>query len=333
MPRAHREPYTCIRCGYMTPHKSKMKAHLYILKNPCPGSKNLIDLTEDIKECILLNRVYHVKTVVHENIIQQQTINNYHHINNVVAGMDVLEKLMKYMSYKKVETLDFEQAIEDKYIGKVKRLENDKYKYGFHLKKTDLFEIIDEVTTACNVSTLEEFNILYDKKINRVKLYEQGTWQDLLVTSGLTRMMFIIKSYFLDAYECYLLRKLYSAEVSYRQKNEIIELLEEYFGFICSFDLEPYMKDRPDTEILYNVEDDRYSETCSDYSLSEKYYKVFKHICEKITKSEINAVKKEVLDILKRNTIKNIEELNKNMMSIFKVDQDFKEAFMKNYCI
>lgn len=324
MPRV---PYTCPRCGYNTPHKCKMKAHLYTLKNPCPGSQHIIDLNDEIKECVLLNRVYHIKQK--EGIT---TINNYNHINNIVASMDVLEKLVKYMNYKKVETLDFEQTIEDRYMSKVKKLEEDKYKNGFHLKKNDLLEIIDEVTTASNVNTLEEFNILYDRKVNRVRLFEQGSWQDMLVASGLMRMMFIIKSYFLDTYECYLIRKLYKSEISHRQKNEILELLQEYFGFICAFELEPYLKDKHDNEILYNFDDHRYSDE-SEYTISEKYYKIYKTIYERKTKSETNSIRREVLDILKRNTIRNIEELNKNMMNIFKVDPEFKEGFLHNYCI
>ena len=52
--------YTCIRCNHKTKKKTDMRRHLYERKDKCPGSANDIELTDEIKEKILLNRVYKI---------------------------------------------------------------------------------------------------------------------------------------------------------------------------------------------------------------------------------------------------------------------------------
>lgn len=58
MPRDKQVPYTCPRCGYYTQKKQHMHQHLHKSKKPCPAEVN-IDLTPDIKDYILKNRIYH----------------------------------------------------------------------------------------------------------------------------------------------------------------------------------------------------------------------------------------------------------------------------------
>jgi hypothetical protein len=56
-------PYKCIKCGYETIQKTDMRKHLYTLKNECQGILNNINLTIEIKECILANRIYIIPEV------------------------------------------------------------------------------------------------------------------------------------------------------------------------------------------------------------------------------------------------------------------------------
>ena len=92
-----KNPYQCIRCGYIAQQKSHMNFHLYNLKKPCPCLCNNIDLTDEIKEHIFANRIYHIpkpEPVVNNTITQ--IINNHNTINNLIANMDAVEKLTKY---------------------------------------------------------------------------------------------------------------------------------------------------------------------------------------------------------------------------------------------
>jgi hypothetical protein len=50
--------YVCIRCGYETPYRTAMYAHFYKKKKQCPMLKNIVELTDDIKQHILDNFIY-----------------------------------------------------------------------------------------------------------------------------------------------------------------------------------------------------------------------------------------------------------------------------------
>ena len=58
MPRTKSEPYECYRCGYNTERRSYMKTHLYDRIGVCFAKKNRIDLTDEIKNDIMENRIY-----------------------------------------------------------------------------------------------------------------------------------------------------------------------------------------------------------------------------------------------------------------------------------
>lgn len=55
--------YECPRCGYKTHRKPAMYMHLYTKKKTCPQTKNAIELSDEIKEHILDNRIYNVTDI------------------------------------------------------------------------------------------------------------------------------------------------------------------------------------------------------------------------------------------------------------------------------
>ena len=69
-------PYTCIRCGYNTVDKFLMRRHLFERKNVCPGQVNMIQMTDEIRQCILDNKVYIIETHKIQKQIVNQTIIN-----------------------------------------------------------------------------------------------------------------------------------------------------------------------------------------------------------------------------------------------------------------
>lgn len=58
MTRRKLHPYQCCRCGYESQRRSCILFHFNDLKKPCPATKQPIDLTDEIKEYILDNRIY-----------------------------------------------------------------------------------------------------------------------------------------------------------------------------------------------------------------------------------------------------------------------------------
>ncbi len=229
--RHKRDDYVCPRCGYTTNHKYSMKFHLYNLKKPCPASRNDIELDDNIKEYIIDNRIYHVPkpqqtpTTINNNI--NQVINNINTLNNFIGKIDPIEKLTQYTNYKQIEVHGIEDSMEDRYSSKVRRLDNDAYKYGFELNFNDLLETIDEVS---KVRSEEDFNILYCARLNKLKIYD-GEWNELLVIPGIKRLIELIQNYYWNSYECYLLRKIHNSPSSLDVVKSK-ELLDEYFKFI-----------------------------------------------------------------------------------------------------
>ena len=65
-----KSPYLCPRCGYNTSHKPDMRKHLAELKKICPALINDIDLTPEIIQKILDNRVYKIPKETKASVVK-----------------------------------------------------------------------------------------------------------------------------------------------------------------------------------------------------------------------------------------------------------------------
>ena len=309
-----KEHYKCVRCNYSTPQKSHMRQHFSNIK-PCPALLNVIDLTPEIKQFILDNRIYN---------IPKKITNNINFVQNIITNMDILDKLSNYIEYKNINLVSFEDKVEEKYSVICEKLEDDKYKYGFELKTHDILEVIDTISSIPD-NKIEELNIIYDNETNKLRLYECGKWKVVLIEQGIQQIIIIIKDNYLDSYEIYLLRKIKN-DPSVFKIQKYKELLVEYYKFLGSFEIEPFCKDRTDSAIL-NI-DDEYSKY--SYDFSEDYYSFYKKAMDQLSKSEINKLKKTVLDIVKRNSKQNIGDLNKSVIGLIEMDVDFRNNLLGN---
>jgi hypothetical protein len=146
--------YTCFRCEYKTKEKYRMKDHLYKRIKPCPAKSLLkdIELTDEIKDYILINRVYHIPKQV-TNTLKPELIENdkeYHFIYMIRPKENVIHNENVYKIGKtKSKTPDIN----------ISRLTS----YG---KGTELVFISQ--CNDCNVlerEVLEEFGKTFDKHI------------------------------------------------------------------------------------------------------------------------------------------------------------------------
>jgi len=303
------EPYTCPCCGYKTRNKSHMHFHLYELKKPCPCTVAKLELTDEIKEDIMRNRIYHPPKDDQQPTINQ-TINNYNTINNFVGNLDTMYKLNKYIDYKKIEIEDFSQTVEDKYANTTQLLDENKTKMS--LKEDDFLEIVNNVS---NVTDVEKFNVMYDSKSNKVKLYEEGEWQDFIATNGIKKIVETIKDAYLDSYEIYLIRNMKSTTHTLHRRSKFRDNLEEYYRFLLAFEFQPYCKDKNNYEILYNIDDPKHDTYVSrsdveSYSIEEECCKIYRNMKDsKKTMTHGNKIMKEIKEIIKRNTIVNANEI------------------------
>lgn len=56
-------PYSCPRCGYSCEKKTDIYNHLYVRKKVCPALQNDVELTDQVKQYILDNKIYKVETL------------------------------------------------------------------------------------------------------------------------------------------------------------------------------------------------------------------------------------------------------------------------------
>ena len=333
-------PYTCARCGYASPRKSSMYNHLFHKKTSCPKAISDIELTDEIKHTILDNRVYRVPVVVAPPVINITTLNqmiNYNNtINNLVSSMDPIDKLTKYINHKDIPLLEIGDSIGNSFVKKVEGLNKPTTdEFGVYdsriLDSNNILEVIDQVSSLAN-EHCENMNIIYEKKFNKLKLYDMGRWNDHLLFAGITTLLTIIQDNFFNVYECFLIRKIELSTLCYQDKFAIKEKLMEYYKFIGCFNIDPYVKNKNESEIIYNQDDKRcdpfIDPTDDNTALNQKYLALFTKVCDETKAGELNRIKTTVVDIITKNCLKNVDELNKKVVALFNMDDEFKQTIM-----
>jgi hypothetical protein len=313
--RDSKEPYTCPRCNYKTPIKARMNRHLITLKKECPATNNDIELTDEIKEYILKNRIYHIQKEVKPTFIQNIQYNNT--MNNYVKNMNTIEKLDKYMEYKNTEITSLEDNIQNHFYRRITNLKTDAFKFGYDMGNNRLFDIFEEITKIRN---LQDMNIIYDDKLKELSLFKSGSWETMLIERGVKEILGILKEYFLDHYELFLFRRIYFIEKNEREKQRYKVHLEDYYKFIGTFDLRPIIEEKDDAEILGEENGE-----VGVYKLEEKWLKIYNTLIDNMKRYEINKIKKDIDLIIKNNSNKNLTELNKEIIELLTTDEEFKE--------
>jgi len=311
MPKT-KDPYLCPRCGYETKRKPAMRRHLYDLKNPCPGQKNKIILTEEIKQEILRDRVYEIKTVEDKT---KCTLN----LTNCVIEMDPKDKIDSIHLWNDQKPLNFGDKIEQNHGKIIKKLEDRSLKYGFGLQKNNFLEIVDQSVHINSASDLHKVNLLYIKELNKIAIYHDDEWIYYLFESGLNRIIDIIRNYYLTSYEKYMLYKIFvDKSASAFEANIYKNLLNEYFSFLVAFEVYPSSKDEKNEDFLSGFSHDN-PYFISDFCMTR--YNEQKNIMKR---ADISRIRRSIGDIVKTNSGANMKLLNKHIIDLAVNDEDFK---------
>jgi hypothetical protein len=315
-------PYECPRCNYKTPKKSSIKTH-FIRQKSCPAVVNNINLTEEIKECVLENRVYKVKDET-KTIVQNINYNNT--MINFVGNMDAVEKIMRVAQYQQVGINSFDNTCEQTYEAVVNKM--DIGTFDLYNSKPDFMEIVNRLTSARDNSKdrrlkLENLNCLYDIKRKRLRVYD-GTWDDHLDNSGLEFIANTIVDRYLEAYEIYIIKNIYGDVVlTGLEASEARECLKDYYKFIACFDIKPYATEKA-------LQDSYFDEV-----VREQIYKdlgeMYDQINDSMTKTYFKDIHKQMMDIIKSNTYISIAELDKAIIGIVNVQSDFKQLLFAEH--
>lgn len=353
MPRRKLDPYHCPRCGYEVQKKSSMVFHFTHLKKPCPALENDIQLTEAITEHVLANRIY--KILKQDN--KRTTIINYNqtnNINNIIAGMDAVEKLEQFMQFKGKSLIDFETTVEESFKKTVHQLDTDAFRSNYFLSEDNLLDMVGKVSRPSQNpnDNSHDQNVIYDKKLKELKIYD-GNWESMSLDAGSKHYIERIQKNYFDKYERYLLRNIHNLHQGI-SRTTFREMLEQYYSFISCFDLDPYCKDATDDEIMRPVssDDDRdsdsdddsdsASDTTDDFirrerayqrsqvrGISEEFYPIFKKISKDLSKTYRNGMVHKVQDVIKRNSLKNIIALDRKITKLFHMDETFRDYLFK----
>ena len=316
--------YICPRCNYQTKNKPDIIRH-FKRKNPCSDENNLI-LTEEIKKIVCDNHRYHPppKNELPLQVTNKQMIINYNFLSNLVSQLNMDEKLDFFLDYNDKKLMDIEDGLDKKFEYRVDRLDQDKSSGGYYLKIDDFFNIIDSVTKI-EEHNIEQFNIVFDKFLNKIKLYRGKEWSSYLEEAGTKELLSLIKSYFLNTYEIYLIRNLDTNKSNGLNRLILYEHLEIYYRFIAIFDLFPCISDYSDIEIIEFQPIESVT-----HSLGDKYMKLYFDCKKDIKLSEKNKIIKKVSGIIKDNTKHNLVTLNKAIFEILKVDENFRNSIIES---
>jgi hypothetical protein len=318
------QPYVCPRCNYETPLKKQMNRHFYKTKKLCPNPNNLV-LTDEIKKEVLESHVYHIpkkrEKAPDTKKSDTHNINNYNLIVNYVNGLGYFEKMNYMLEYEKRSLMCFEEQLEQKFDKRVKRLEENQSTFPYFLDQEGLFRIIDDATKT-NPKEIEQFAIYLDKTIHRLKIHLGSEWESYMEEEGIRKLLDLIKSYFLDTYEEYLVKNYYSESSPLKQRYEIKNHLEIYYKFLSIFGLLPIVTGKEDSEIIgHRLKDN------GQFLIEEECLKLYKEQKTDVKVSEKNAIKRKILNIVRDNTVQSIQNLNNLILDILKIDSEFK-AFL-----
>jgi len=295
-----------------------MKRHLYELKNPCTDKCNL-ELTNEIRETVLRNRRYYITKPKKDN---DRPV-SYTNITNYLNGMDTMCKLTHCLEYKQEKTTDINDFVEAQHQDTVEKLENDEFRYP-HLISSDRFLMLIDEMAKTGKRCAEEMNIIYDEMLDRIKIYCDDEWTSYMIEPGMRRVVEILRTNYLNQYECYLFKKLFADKnINGYQLNNVRIHLGEYYKFLAIFDHHPYVYAEPIEYVVSNYKTDNPDEF-RDFGMKE-----YNDVKKELPKTETAKMKKSVLDIIKRNHKVNLKKLNDDILEIINVDEEFKNKIIK----
>jgi hypothetical protein len=90
------------------------------------------------------------------------------------------------------------------------------------------------------------------------------------------------------------------------------------------YSLDPYVHQLSDEEIL----GESVGADAESFVISDTWYGMYKRIKLDNSSAVVNRIKKDVANIVKRNAKANVVELNKKVMELIRMDEDFKKDIL-----
>lgn len=334
------QQYTCPRCGYASNKSSNFRNHLYKRQRQCPIIVNDVELTNDIKEYLMANRIYKVKERtkktdgkkdrkivqnITNNTDNSQKTNNNNNINyNVYINLDPGKKMEYYHKSinNQLETID--DLIFRIYENDIKKMNDNDGDYSYTI--TDFIDIVDNVIRSKDVEH-KDCVLVHERKESATACYNQRQekpsiypeWELLEKEKSANIIVGIIQHNLWNTYELYLLQKIE------RYKNaETIKYLLIYYTFLSSFDLKPYVHHVScDSEILYNQDEEEYSHYSSD-TLKRKYIEIYEKNNTPMMEMGRTAIYHVVKILIANNGSHSISSIDKKIQDVLIKDPSYQ---------
>jgi hypothetical protein len=294
--------------------------HLYKKKKQCPKVRqDGVELTDDMRDYILQNRVFiqSVETVKPDNVYQ--TINVYNQFNSIINSMRPLDGLNAYLTHTKTEPLSLENKVDDMYAFRGQALKDDHdraNRMDFSLGREDMYDIIDSISKMNNPNC-NDMALMYDEKLKKLHIREGDAWQLTRFDQGIKTLIGAVQSTYLDHYECYLIRRIVT-HPSMQKRQETEELLRFYYAFIESFDLAPYASiESRDSDFIPDGND-------MSCELGARFEALFQRERASLRKMQRDKFVKDVKEIVIRNSQQNRDEISRRLLDLVKADDEFK---------
>lgn len=164
MPRRKLLPYHCPRCGYEIAKKSSMVSHFTTLKKPCPSIENDIDLTKEIKDYVLANKIYKIPKQ-DKNKQQATSTANEERIKKLEFEIEFMKNKKKETFYQKIVE-NYLQGSHKKLLLGVTDVTNDRV--HAEIKKWECFaHAVGQLTIYNVLDPKEELQIYLFGKTNK----------------------------------------------------------------------------------------------------------------------------------------------------------------------
>ena len=262
-----------------------MKRHFYENKKICPALSNNIDLTEEIKQHILLNRIY-LEPVQQEQQqiinVTNQTINNYYMINNFIKNINFIDDGQSHV------TVDYlEDKVYEEHCKPLKQLEYC----------SDSKQIITKLMNSLHcIKNSSDVNISYNERLQELNLFGSEELRYVLMDAAIKELVERMQVLYFHEYECFLISGCENYVYSYEYKIELKEHLERYLKFLSVFRITPYLYD--------GINNDT----------NQKWCKLYIIILGNTSLMDIRKIKQEVYDS---------SDIHETIMNIINIQEDF----------
>lgn len=318
--------YKCARCSYETNKKSNINNH-FNRKRVCANVNN-IELTDEIKQTILDNRIYHPPAPVQAPTTINNTINNVN-IYNTVSKMDPeykIEKLMEHLNREVINLDDYHHFNRmRKSLLHHKDREEEKYTITCrHIE--DLFkEVIDFLQSFFNEDNPDRNVYNCFIKSNMFHIYDNDCWEQNTVPGGLKLFIKTLKSMVFDAYEVCLIRQL----MIWQKRPQARTALKEYYAFILSFDNQPTFREgrNSDNKLLYNKNEPEYDQEPT-YDLVEELADIWNSVVNDMKEYKKINNNKTLKQIFTNHSDKTFRNLDKQVTQAISGNTDFQNQLI-----